>query len=82
MDRFLSKMGVPKLKLQLLGITCLMVASKMLDTIPPDTIQMMELTDKTYSAVQVRKMELMLLEVSFGKKSKKNFDQRNFFIFF
>jgi len=62
MDRFLSKMGVPKLKLQLLGVTCLMVASKMIDTIPPDTIQIMELTDKTYTALQVRKMELMLLE--------------------
>lgn len=61
-DRFLSKMGVPKSKLQLLGIVCLMLASKMLDTIPPDVIQLCELTDNTYSHSQVKKMEILVLE--------------------
>ena len=61
-DRFLSKMGVPKSKLQLLGIVCLMLASKMLDTIPPDVIQLCELTDNTYTHNQVKKMEILVLE--------------------
>lgn len=62
MDRFLSKMGVPRSKFQLLGIVCLMVASKMTDTIPPDTIHMSELTDSTYTSTQIKKMELILLQ--------------------
>lgn len=62
LDRFLSKMGVPRGKLQLLGVTCLMVASKCSDTIPPDSVQMMDLTDKTYTSMQVRKMEMLVLK--------------------
>jgi len=62
LDRFLSKMGVPRAKFQLLGIVSLMVASKMTDTIPPDTNIMSELTDNTYSSSQIKKMEHILLE--------------------
>lgn len=61
-DRFLTKMGVPKNKLQLLGIVCLMIASKMTDTLPPDVVQLVELTDKTYTQSQVKKMEIYILD--------------------
>lgn len=65
LDRFLSKMGVPRSKFQLLGIVALMVASKMVDTIPPDTNMMSELTDHTYTSGNIKKMEHILLQVSF-----------------
>jgi len=62
LDRFLSKMGVPRSKFQLLGIVALMVASKMVDTIPPDTNMMSELTDNTYTSGNIKKMEHILLQ--------------------
>jgi len=62
LDRFLSKMGVPRSKFQLLGIVALMVASKMVDTIPPDTNMMSELTDHTYTSGNIKKMEHILLQ--------------------
>jgi len=60
-DRFLSKMSVPKDKFQLVGVTCLMLASKMVDTIPPDAQQMCELTDGSYRIDQIKSMERNIL---------------------
>jgi len=61
-DRFLSKMSVPKDKFQLVGVTCLMLASKMVDTIPPDAQQMADLTDASYRIDQIKAMERNILQ--------------------
>ena len=52
-DRFLSKMNVPKSKLQLIGTAALFIACKYEETNPPGIKDFVYITDDTYSKEQV-----------------------------
>ena len=63
MDLFLSKMSVVRNKLQLLGVTCLFVASKFEEIYPPEANDFAYLTEDTYTVAQIIKLERMVLKV-------------------
>ena len=54
MDKYLQDNEIPRDQLQLLGITCLLIASKVEDVNTPTVKDLAEICDNTYSAVQVR----------------------------
>ncbi|AWP21318.1 putative G1/S-specific cyclin-E2-like isoform 4 [Scophthalmus maximus] len=63
-DRFMSTQSdVEKSMLQLIGITCLFVASKMEEACPPKLWQMAYITAGTYYKEEILKMELIILKV-------------------
>ncbi|XP_070579234.1 G2/mitotic-specific cyclin-B-like [Ptychodera flava] len=61
LDRFLSISSVHLEKLQLLGITCLLLASKVEERYPPDVNTLRYLTDYSYSKEAVLQMEMIIL---------------------
>ncbi|XP_068701086.1 G2/mitotic-specific cyclin-A-like isoform X1 [Montipora foliosa] len=61
-DRFLSVMSVLRGKLQLVGTACMLVASKFEEIYPPEVTEFVYITDDTYSAKQVLKMESLILK--------------------
>ncbi|XP_035476009.2 G1/S-specific cyclin-E2 isoform X2 [Scophthalmus maximus] len=62
-DRFMSTQNdVEKSMLQLIGITCLFVASKMEEACPPKLWQMAYITAGTYYKEEILKMELIILK--------------------
>lgn len=63
MDRYLGCVCVSKRKLQLLGITCLLIAAKYEETIPPGLEDYVYITDNTYNKEEVRRMEVNVLNV-------------------
>ncbi|THG19816.1 hypothetical protein TEA_018570 [Camellia sinensis var. sinensis] len=56
-DRFLSHHAVSKNKLQLLGVSCMLVASKYEEISPPHVEDFCYITDNTYTKEEVVKME-------------------------
>ncbi|KAL5007976.1 hypothetical protein ScPMuIL_013557 [Solemya velum] len=62
-DRFLNLKNVSTNVVQLLGITCLLVASKFVERFPPEISTLCRLTDNTYNKKQVLSMERMILKV-------------------
>eukprot|EP00879_Flechtneria_rotunda_P009472 GHRR01009915.1.p1 GENE.GHRR01009915.1~~GHRR01009915.1.p1 ORF type:complete len:253 (+),score=92.99 GHRR01009915.1:1065-1823(+) len=62
LDRFLSQQEVPRCQLQLLGVTCLWVASKYEEVLPPSLLDFVEITDNSYTASDLVRMEAILLE--------------------
>lgn len=60
-DRFLCKQTVMLDTLQLLGITCLLIAAKYHERFPPEIADLCHLTDGTYTPPQVLKMERFVL---------------------
>ncbi|EDQ92049.1 cyclin A [Monosiga brevicollis MX1] len=62
-DRFLSEMAVQRSKLQLVGVTCMLLACKYEEIYPPTIDDFVYITDKTYSRPQVMKMEHVILKV-------------------
>jgi cyclin A len=62
-DRFLSEMAVQRGKLQLVGVTCMLLASKYEEIYPPCVDDFVYITDNTYSKEQVLKMEHVVLKV-------------------
>ncbi|XP_062612384.1 G2/mitotic-specific cyclin-B2-like, partial [Saccostrea cucullata] len=66
-DRFLSIQKVTPSSLQLLGITCILIAAKYYERFPPQVSDLVYLTDNTYKVKQVFTMERIVL-------SKFNFD--------
>eukprot|EP00045_Choanoeca_perplexa_P001901 m.22255 g.22255 ORF g.22255 m.22255 type:complete len:403 (+) comp11225_c0_seq2:133-1341(+) len=62
-DRFLSEMAVQRGKLQLVGVTCMLLASKYEEIYPPCIDDFVYITDNTYSKEQVIKMEHVVLKV-------------------
>jgi len=60
-DRFLDKQQTDRRRLQLVGITALWVAAKFEETKPPKIQDLIDMTDKVYTASQVLHMELSLL---------------------
>lgn len=62
-DRFLSSMAVQRGKLQLVGVTCMLLAAKYEEIYPPAIDDFVYITDNTYNKSQVLKMEHIILKV-------------------
>ncbi|XP_062410995.1 G2/mitotic-specific cyclin-B1-like isoform X2 [Sardina pilchardus] len=62
-DRFLQDHPVPKKQLQLVGITAMFIASKYEEMYPPEITDFVFVADSTYTAVQIRWMEMTILRV-------------------
>lgn len=60
-DRYLSKVLVPRNRLQLVGVSSMLIASKMEEIIPPTIDDFVYITDNTYTRDEVIKMELAIL---------------------
>ncbi|XP_075522537.1 cyclin-A2-2-like [Primulina tabacum] len=56
-DRFLSAISIEKQKLQLLGVTCMLIASKYEEICAPCVEEFCFITDNTYTKGEVLKME-------------------------
>ncbi|RDX89048.1 putative cyclin-A3-1, partial [Mucuna pruriens] len=61
-DGFLSVNHVTKSRLQLLGVSCMLVASKYEEINPPSVDQFCNITDNTYGKAEVVKMEADILK--------------------
>lgn len=61
-DRFLSCMSVLRGKLQLVGTACMLIASKFEEIYPPEVSEFVYITDDTYTAKQVLRMEHLILK--------------------
>lgn len=62
MDRFLQVQPVSRKKLQLVGITALLVASKYEEMFSPNIEDFVYITDNAYTGSQIREMETMILK--------------------
>ncbi|NXW67117.1 CCNB2 protein, partial [Hirundo rustica] len=62
MDRFLQSYPVPRKKLQLVGVTALLVASKYEEILSPDVADFVYITDNAYTSNEVREMEMIILK--------------------
>ncbi|XP_044837168.1 G2/mitotic-specific cyclin-B2 isoform X1 [Mauremys mutica] len=62
MDRFLQIHTVSRKKLQLAGVTALLLASKYEEIFSPDIADFVYITDNAYSSSQIREMEMMILK--------------------
>ncbi|KAK6140985.1 hypothetical protein DH2020_025276 [Rehmannia glutinosa] len=60
-DRFLSENYIEKQKLQLLGVTCMLIASKYEEICAPRVEEFCFITDNTYTKEEVVKMESCVL---------------------
>lgn len=60
-DRFLSLQRITPSSLQLLGITCILIAAKYYERFPPQVSDLVYLTDNTYKVEQVFTMERIVL---------------------
>lgn len=63
-DRYLSQVSIPRAKLQLVGTTCLYLASKFEEIYPPEIGEFAYITDDTYNKKQIVKMEQHILKVN------------------
>eukprot|EP00742_Colponemidia_sp_Colp-10_P016789 GILJ01019278.1.p2 GENE.GILJ01019278.1~~GILJ01019278.1.p2 ORF type:complete len:359 (+),score=39.27 GILJ01019278.1:1162-2238(+) len=61
LDRFLSVVAVKPTKLQLIGVTCLWIASKYEDILPPTVDDMSYMTDNSSSTSEIIAMEKLIL---------------------
>ncbi|XP_038606290.1 G2/mitotic-specific cyclin-B2 [Tachyglossus aculeatus] len=61
MDRFLQAQPVSRKKLQLVGVTALLLASKYEEIFSPDIRDFVYITDQTYTSSQIREMEVLIL---------------------
>ncbi|KAL3844124.1 hypothetical protein ACJIZ3_001527 [Penstemon smallii] len=62
-DRFLSENYIEKQKLQLLGVTCMLIASKYEEICAPRVEEFCFITDNTYSKEEVVRMESRVLNL-------------------
>eukprot|EP00039_Didymoeca_costata_P022912 m.5554 g.5554 ORF g.5554 m.5554 type:complete len:359 (+) comp3331_c0_seq1:193-1269(+) len=60
-DRFLSKAAVTKSKLQLVGVTGMLLACKYEEMWPPEVADFVYMTDNAYTSKQILNMELTIL---------------------
>ncbi|CAJ2640931.1 cyclin-a3-1-like protein [Trifolium pratense] len=61
-DRFLSLNSVNRSKLQLLGVSSMLIASKYEEITPPEAVDFCKITDNTYDLAEVLKMEADILK--------------------
>jgi cyclin A len=62
-DRFLSTVNVTRSKLQLLGTTCMYIASKYEEMYPPALDEFSFITDNTYETKHILRMEQIIMKV-------------------
>ncbi|XP_038695641.1 cyclin-A2-2-like isoform X2 [Tripterygium wilfordii] len=62
-DRFLSRKYIEKQRLQILGVTCMLIASKYEEICAPRVEEFCFITDNTYTRGEVLKMESQLLNL-------------------
>ncbi|PIA65285.1 hypothetical protein AQUCO_00100634v1 [Aquilegia coerulea] len=62
-DRFLSQNYIERQRLQLLGITCMLIASKYEELFAPHVEEFCFITDNTYTRDEVLKMESQVLNI-------------------
>ena len=60
-DRFLSQVPVNRSKLQLVGVTCMLVAAKYAEIHPPAVDEFVYISDNTYKREEILHMEGMVL---------------------
>ncbi|KAG7536671.1 Cyclin-like [Arabidopsis suecica] len=78
-DRFLSLKTVNKQKLQLLGVTSMLIASKYEEITPPNVEDFCYITDNTYTKQEIVKMEadiLLALRFELGNPTSNTFLRR------
>ena len=60
-DRYLEKQDIPRTKLQLVGVTAMLVASKYEEIYAPEVRDFVYITDKAYTKEEILKMEYAML---------------------
>ncbi|MCD7470774.1 hypothetical protein HAX54_010884 [Datura stramonium] len=78
-DRFLSVNVIPRQRLQLLGVSSMLIASKYEEISPPHVEDFCYITDNTYTTKEVVKMEadvLKCLQFEMGNPTTKTFLRR------
>jgi G2/mitotic-specific cyclin-B, other len=60
-DRFLSLQQINRNKLQLVGVTCLLIACKYEEIYPPIVMDVVYITDNAYNASEILEMEQAVL---------------------
>ncbi|XP_010540385.1 PREDICTED: putative cyclin-A3-1 isoform X2 [Tarenaya hassleriana] len=78
-DRFLSLKNVDRKKLQLLGVSSMLIASKYEEISPPNVEDFCYITDNTYTKQEVVKMEadiLLVLRFELGRPTIQTFLRR------
>ena len=78
-DRFLEKAIIQRTKLQLVGVTCMLIASKYEEIYAPEVRDFVYITDKAYSKEEILKMEqkiLMTLDFNVTSPSAYRFLER------
>ncbi|XP_027544542.1 G2/mitotic-specific cyclin-B2 [Neopelma chrysocephalum] len=61
-DRFLQSHPVPRKRLQLVGVTAMLVASKYEEILCPDVADFVYITDNAYTGSEIREMEMIILK--------------------
>eukprot|EP00906_Rhabdomonas_costata_P004676 RCo006895 len=61
-DRYLSVAEVARTRLQLVGVTCMLIASKHEEVRPPCVDDLVHMTDSTYTPDELRDMEVEVLK--------------------
>ncbi|XP_061855306.1 G2/mitotic-specific cyclin-B2 isoform X1 [Colius striatus] len=61
-DRFLQSHPVPRKRLQLVGVTAMLLASKYEEMYSPDVADFVYITDNAYTSREVREMEMIILK--------------------
>ncbi|XP_068131634.1 G2/mitotic-specific cyclin-B2-like [Hyperolius riggenbachi] len=61
MDRFLQVQTISRGKLQLVGVTSLLLASKYEEMYAPEVADFVYITDNAYTSSQIREMEMLIL---------------------
>lgn len=79
-DRFLQVQEVCRQKLQLVGVTAMLIASKYEEMYAPEIADFVYITDNAYSKLDIRKMEchmLKTLDFNLGRPLPLHFLRRN-----
>ncbi|CAI8599295.1 unnamed protein product [Vicia faba] len=61
-DRFLSIQSVNRSKVQLIGVSAMLIASKYEEITPPKAVDFCQITDNTYALQEVLEMEALILK--------------------
>ncbi|CAK8676804.1 unnamed protein product [Clavelina lepadiformis] len=80
LDRFLQVHPVPRAKLQLVGVTAMLLASKYEEMYPPEVCDYVYITDKAFSQAQILSMEILMLKTlgfNLGRPLPLHFLRRN-----
>jgi cyclin B len=73
-DRFLSVKCVPRVKLQLVGVTAMLIASKLDEIYPPRILDLVYISDNAYTKEEVIAMEQSILtSLNFGISAPTTF---------